>query len=250
VFIRGPGVEGAADAVVVLDAGGDHFVVMREWVERRVPGTGPFRPLMNDSVFGLTASIWTADVDAALAVGDRVETGPCYLNSCDYLDRDLDDRWGRSAAAEAIELAAVPLGGAPGARIPAERRGVPQLGPRRRLLAMVDDALGGKWRSHPLVDGPHHLEDTSLPCESGLDTVAHPHRRCRLGRLAVHAHVPAAARRCGRHAGLDRSHRPEPPVHARRITIARARHERQATATARGLPTTARHRVELLGAGP
>jgi acyl-CoA reductase-like NAD-dependent aldehyde dehydrogenase len=45
--------------------------------------------LMNDSVFGLTASIWTADVDAALAVGDRVETGTWYLNSCDYLDPAL-----------------------------------------------------------------------------------------------------------------------------------------------------------------
>jgi hypothetical protein len=50
--------------------------------------------------------------------------------------------------------------------------------------------------------------------------------------------------------GRWRTVRPEPPVHARRIPIARARHERQATATARGLPTTARHRVELLGAGP
>jgi acyl-CoA reductase-like NAD-dependent aldehyde dehydrogenase len=45
--------------------------------------------LMNDSVFGLTASIWTADVEAALAVGDRVETGTWYLNSCDYLDPAL-----------------------------------------------------------------------------------------------------------------------------------------------------------------
>ena len=172
------------------------------------------------------------------------------LHDAVSLYRDLDHRWGRSAAAEAIELAAVPLGGASSARIPAERRGVPPLGPRRRRWAMVDDALGGKWRSHPLVDDPHHLEDTPLPCESGLDTVAHPHRRRRLGGLAVHAHMPAAARRCGRPAGLDRSYRPEPPVHARRIPIARARHERQATATARGLPTTARHRVELLGAGP
>jgi acyl-CoA reductase-like NAD-dependent aldehyde dehydrogenase len=45
--------------------------------------------LMNDSVFGLTASIWTADVDAALAIGDRVEAGTWYLNSCDYLDPAL-----------------------------------------------------------------------------------------------------------------------------------------------------------------
>jgi hypothetical protein len=44
VFAKGPGVEGAADAVVVLDAVGDHVVVMGERVERRAPGTGPFRP--------------------------------------------------------------------------------------------------------------------------------------------------------------------------------------------------------------
>jgi acyl-CoA reductase-like NAD-dependent aldehyde dehydrogenase len=45
--------------------------------------------LMNDSAFGLTASIWTTDVDAAVAVGDRVETGTWYLNSRDYLDPAL-----------------------------------------------------------------------------------------------------------------------------------------------------------------
>ena len=44
---------------------------------------------MNDSAYGLTASIWTADVDAALAIGDRVETGTWYLNRCDYLDPAL-----------------------------------------------------------------------------------------------------------------------------------------------------------------
>lgn len=45
--------------------------------------------LMNDSAYGLTASIWTTDVDAAMAVGDRVETGTWYLNRCDYLDPAL-----------------------------------------------------------------------------------------------------------------------------------------------------------------
>jgi acyl-CoA reductase-like NAD-dependent aldehyde dehydrogenase len=44
---------------------------------------------MNDSDYGLTASIWTSDVAAALAVGDRVETGTWYLNRCDYLDPAL-----------------------------------------------------------------------------------------------------------------------------------------------------------------
>ena len=45
--------------------------------------------LMNDSAYGLTASIWSDDVDAAVAIGDRVETGTCYLNRCDYLDPAL-----------------------------------------------------------------------------------------------------------------------------------------------------------------
>jgi acyl-CoA reductase-like NAD-dependent aldehyde dehydrogenase len=45
--------------------------------------------LMNDSAYGLTASVWTADVDAALAIGDRINTGTVYLNRCDYLDPAL-----------------------------------------------------------------------------------------------------------------------------------------------------------------
>ena len=45
--------------------------------------------LMNDSRYGLTASIWTTDPEAALRVGDRVETGTWYMNRCDYLDPAL-----------------------------------------------------------------------------------------------------------------------------------------------------------------
>ena len=45
--------------------------------------------LMNDSRYGLTASIWTADAEAALRIGDRVETGTWYMNRCDYLDPAL-----------------------------------------------------------------------------------------------------------------------------------------------------------------
>lgn len=44
---------------------------------------------MNDSRYGLTASIWTTDVDAAIRIGDRVDTGTCYLNRCDHLDPAL-----------------------------------------------------------------------------------------------------------------------------------------------------------------
>lgn len=45
--------------------------------------------LMNDSPYGLTASVWTDDLDAALAVGERIETGTCFANRCDYLDPAL-----------------------------------------------------------------------------------------------------------------------------------------------------------------
>src|SRR3954465_8867707 len=44
---------------------------------------------MNDSRYGLTASIWTTDRDAALSIGDRIETGTWFMNRCDYLDPAL-----------------------------------------------------------------------------------------------------------------------------------------------------------------
>src|SRR5205823_2940563 len=45
--------------------------------------------LMNDSRYGLTASIWTTDAEAAVRIGDRVETGTWFMNRCDYLDPAL-----------------------------------------------------------------------------------------------------------------------------------------------------------------
>ncbi|HWQ37608.1 MAG TPA: aldehyde dehydrogenase family protein [Burkholderiales bacterium] len=45
--------------------------------------------LMNDSRYGLTAAVWTEDPQAAIAIGDRVETGTWFLNRCDYLDPAL-----------------------------------------------------------------------------------------------------------------------------------------------------------------
>jgi len=45
--------------------------------------------LMNDSEFGLTASLWTKDVVRAQAVGDQIETGTVFMNRCDYLDPAL-----------------------------------------------------------------------------------------------------------------------------------------------------------------
>jgi acyl-CoA reductase-like NAD-dependent aldehyde dehydrogenase len=45
--------------------------------------------LMNDSRYGLTAAIWTQDVDAAIRIGERIETGTWFMNRCDYLDPEL-----------------------------------------------------------------------------------------------------------------------------------------------------------------
>lgn len=45
--------------------------------------------LMNDSAYGLTASLWTRDIARAQAVGDRIETGTVFLNRADYLDPGL-----------------------------------------------------------------------------------------------------------------------------------------------------------------
>ncbi|MFT7623421.1 MAG: acyl-CoA reductase-like NAD-dependent aldehyde dehydrogenase [Myxococcota bacterium] len=42
--------------------------------------------LMNDSPYGLTASIWTRDTDAAMALAPRIETGTVFMNRCDCLD--------------------------------------------------------------------------------------------------------------------------------------------------------------------
>lgn len=45
--------------------------------------------LMNDSEFGLTASLWTKDLDRAASVGDQIETGTVFMNRADYLDPGL-----------------------------------------------------------------------------------------------------------------------------------------------------------------
>jgi acyl-CoA reductase-like NAD-dependent aldehyde dehydrogenase len=45
--------------------------------------------LMNDSDFGLTAAIFSADPERAEALGDALETGTVFLNRCDYLDPAL-----------------------------------------------------------------------------------------------------------------------------------------------------------------
>jgi acyl-CoA reductase-like NAD-dependent aldehyde dehydrogenase len=45
--------------------------------------------LMNDSEFGLTAAVFTQDEDAAIEIGNQIETGTWFMNRCDYLDPTL-----------------------------------------------------------------------------------------------------------------------------------------------------------------
>lgn len=45
--------------------------------------------LMNADRFGLTASVFTADLDRAVAIGRQVETGTFFMNRCDFLDPEL-----------------------------------------------------------------------------------------------------------------------------------------------------------------
>ncbi len=71
------------------------MLVMTEETFGPVVGIMPVRDdaeairLMNDSRYGLTASVWTTDAAAALAIGDHLETGTVYMNRCDYLDPAL-----------------------------------------------------------------------------------------------------------------------------------------------------------------
>lgn len=76
--------------------GVDHSMsVMREESFGPVVGIMPVRDeaeaiaLMNDSPYGLTASVWTCDLEAAERIGDAIATGTVYMNRCDYLDPAL-----------------------------------------------------------------------------------------------------------------------------------------------------------------
>ena len=55
----------------------------------KVDGDEQAIELMNDSEFGLTAAVFTRDEEAAIAIGDQVETGTWFMNRCDYLDPAL-----------------------------------------------------------------------------------------------------------------------------------------------------------------
>ena len=71
----------------------DHRMkVMSEETFGPVVGIMPVRDdaeavrLMNDSPYGLTASVWTEDMDRAARVMAELDAGTVYANRCDYLD--------------------------------------------------------------------------------------------------------------------------------------------------------------------
>lgn len=45
--------------------------------------------LMNDSEYGLTAAIFTTDIERGVELGQQLETGTFFINRCDYLDPEL-----------------------------------------------------------------------------------------------------------------------------------------------------------------
>ena len=55
----------------------------------RVKDDAEAAALMNDSRYGLTASVWTSDVEAALRIGNSIESGTWFMNRCDYVDPAL-----------------------------------------------------------------------------------------------------------------------------------------------------------------
>ncbi|VEB34771.1 aldehyde dehydrogenase [Legionella sainthelensi] len=45
--------------------------------------------LMNDSIYGLTATVFTNDIEQGMILGEQLQTGTFFINRCDYLDPAL-----------------------------------------------------------------------------------------------------------------------------------------------------------------
>lgn len=59
--------------------------------------------LMNDSAYGLTASVWTSDIERATSIGRQLNAGTVFMNRCDFLDPYL--AWsGRKDSGKGIGL--------------------------------------------------------------------------------------------------------------------------------------------------
>lgn len=55
----------------------------------RVSGDNEAIYLMNDSDYGLTAAVFTTDLDTGISIGEQLHTGTVFINRCDYLDPAL-----------------------------------------------------------------------------------------------------------------------------------------------------------------
>ncbi|KAL2159489.1 hypothetical protein VTH06DRAFT_2494 [Thermothelomyces fergusii] len=55
----------------------------------KVKGDDEAVQLMNDSEFGLTASVWTKDTEKGYELCERIEAGTVFVNRCDYPSPDL-----------------------------------------------------------------------------------------------------------------------------------------------------------------
>ncbi|MGM0577342.1 MAG: aldehyde dehydrogenase family protein [Myxococcota bacterium] len=81
-------------ATVVADATHE-MDVMREESFGPIIGIAPVADdeeavrRMNDTRYGLTASVWTRDHHAGAALGRRVQAGTVFVNRCDYVDPAL-----------------------------------------------------------------------------------------------------------------------------------------------------------------
>jgi len=59
--------------------------------------------LMNDSDFGLTASVWSGDIERATRLAEQINAGTVFMNRCDFLDPHL--AWsGRKDSGKGIGL--------------------------------------------------------------------------------------------------------------------------------------------------
>ena len=91
-----PAADGGTYLAPQILTGVDHTMqVMREENFGPVVGIMPVSgddaavELMNDSDYGLTASLWTRDAARAARVGARIQTGTVFMNRADYLDPGL-----------------------------------------------------------------------------------------------------------------------------------------------------------------
>lgn len=79
----------------VLTGVNHHMRIMTEETFGPVVGIMPVScdeeaiKLMNDSEYGLTAAVFTKDINKGIAIGEQLQTGTFFINRCDYLDPAL-----------------------------------------------------------------------------------------------------------------------------------------------------------------